>query len=117
MKRVVPEQFPEKFRNHEVLPTRCAFITEDRCQCYACALGIEAIDGSDVVSAMNARHNIGELACLSQFPLHYAKGLSDGWEGDRPIAVYSGDAEEQYLQGQADGKAAFEACQAAGLFD
>ena len=48
MKRALPEKFPLKFQNHGVLPMQGGFINTDHGQCYACALGIEAIDGSDL---------------------------------------------------------------------
>jgi len=73
---------------------------------------------------MDVQHSLNGLARLARFPYHYAKGLSDGWEGDQtrdwlsdhPVSEYAGEAKELYQQGYADGKAGFDACVAAGLF-
>jgi hypothetical protein len=94
-----------------------------RGQCIACALGIEAIDGSDLatVKALFAHLDnqqswddeldlLGDLAALAGLPRDYAEGLSDGWEGIRV-----GSQDEEYLQGYADGKAGLQTCLAAGL--
>ena len=53
MRRAVPEELPLKFQNHGVLPMQGGFINTDHGQCFACALGIEAIDGSDQKTAMS----------------------------------------------------------------
>jgi len=50
MKRALPERFPEKFRDHGVVPTQGQFLGKWRGTCLACALGIEAIDGSDITT-------------------------------------------------------------------
>ena len=88
-----------------------------------CALGIEAIDGSDLATVKGVfahlddqqswddeQDLLGDLAALAGLPRDYAEGLSDGWEGIRV-----GSQEEEYLQGYADGKAGLQACLAAGL--
>jgi hypothetical protein len=102
------------------------FIKTDRDQCYACALGIEAIDGSDQKTAMSVfpypddqqtrddgQDIFAELGDLAGLRRDYALGLSDGWENTGGQA--DGLDDEDYAQGWADGRAAFEACHAACL--
>jgi hypothetical protein len=123
MKRALPEQFVLKFQNHGVLPQQGGFISFERCQCFACALSIEAIDATDIETTHSIfpypndqqpwddGHDIfAELGTLAGLSRDYVIGLSDGWEG--VAEVPSGDA---YDQGYADGRAAFLACRAAGL--
>ena len=50
MKRALPEQFPQKFQNHGIVPTQGQFLGKWRGACLACGLGIEAIDGSDITT-------------------------------------------------------------------
>ena len=123
MKRALPEEFPRKFQNHDVSPTQGQYLGRWRGQCIACALGIEAIDGSDLATGTalfahldnqqswdDEQDLLGDLAALAGLPRDYAEGLSDGWEGIRV-----GSQDEEYLQGYADGKAGLQACLAAGL--
>jgi hypothetical protein len=123
MKRSLPDQFPLKFQNHNVLPTQGQYLGNWRGQCVACALGIEAIDATDIESARaifpypedqqpwdDAQDIIAELAALAGLSREYADGLSDGWEG-----IHMCSQDEEYLQGYADGKAGLQACLAADL--
>ncbi len=126
MRRAIPEEFPLKFQNHGVQPMQGSFINVDRGQCFACALGIEAIDGSDQKTAMSVfpypgdqqrwddgQDIFAELGDLAGLKRDYALGLSDGWENTGGQA--DGLDDEDYAQGWADGGTAFEACHAAGL--
>jgi hypothetical protein len=125
VKRAFPDLFPLKFENHGVLPTQGQYLGKWRGQCIACAVGIEAIDGSELGSAQalfahldhqqswdDGQDILADLAALAGLPRQYAEGLSDGWEGIRMCSQ-----DEEHLHGYADGKAGLEACRAAGLFD
>lgn len=127
VKRAVPERYPTMFENHGVLPMQGRFIEMDHGQCYACALGIEAIDGSDQKTAMSVfpypddqqpwddgQDIFAELGDLAGLRRDYALGLSDGWENTGGQA--DGLDDEDYAQGWADGRAAYLACFRAGLF-
>ncbi len=124
MKRANPAGFPDKFKRHGVMPQQGGFITMDRGQCYACALGLEAIDATDPETARavfpypddqqpwdDAQNPFRELATLAGFSEDYATGLSDGWENVSLCDVET----DLYVQGHEDGKSAHEACEAAGL--
>jgi hypothetical protein len=124
MRRVKPEQFPTMFQNHGVLPQQGGFISMERGQCYACALGIEAIDCTDQKTAMSVfpypgdqqpwddgQDIFADLSGLAGLSKAYSLGLSDGWEnvGD------DGRLDDDYAQGWADGRAAYLNCFRAGL--
>jgi hypothetical protein len=120
MKRVNPAGFPAKFQRHGILPQQGAFITKDRGQCYACALGLEAIDATDLDTARavfpypddqqprdDSQNPVADLAKLAGLPSEYAAGLSDGWEDIGMCGVES----DLYVLGWYDGHHAYEACQ------
>ena len=124
VKRAVPERYPKMFESHGVLPMQGGFIEMERGQCYACALGIEAIDGTDLKTVMSVFPYQGDqqpwgdgedifadLSGLAGMSKAYALGLSDGWEnvGD------DGGLDDDYAQGWAHGRAAYLACFRAGL--
>ena len=117
MSRALPDEIPLKFEKHGVLPMQGGFIKTDHGQCYACALGIEAIDGSDQKTTMSAFSYPGDqqpwddcqdifadLDDLAGLRRDYALGLSVGWDDTGGQA--DGLDDEDYAHGRAHGRAA-----------
>lgn len=120
MKRSIPSEFPAKYTNNNVTPSRTHYLCggRDNMTCYACAIGIEAISEVGVDAACEAYHRESlhnGLVRVSGLDRDYANGLEDGWQGvtNPPIRPYT----DEYHAGIADGKAAWEACVLAGLVD
>ena len=125
-KRIDLNAVVEKYRKHHVQPVRGYWVNPIFGSnvvgfgvCAACLLGIEAIDVHQHLKAVFAsRDRCVNATDLSQ---PYAEGLSDGWEGCRysdPRNNFPSASKEEavdYDLGHADGMAAYQAVQAAGL--
>lgn len=133
LKRVNPAEFPEKFRRQFAEARRGTFIglhdaEYAKTRCFACAVGIEAIDSVGLnrayegFDAWDDSDHDGDsawqvFARLTDLQPDYVQGLSDGWEFGRRHRLQNWMLDnEAYIAGREDGTAAYAACEAAGMF-
>ncbi len=125
MTRIDPKAVPAMFEETKLGAGNGDFLREHRLGCSACLLGLMAVKATSWATAKAAYDNfddlapcrqvplLSQLAKMADMPVSYAQGLSDGWEEFYP--TYCSEENEDYSLGYSDGRAACEACEAAGI--